>query len=107
MAKTNAKFATKYPEAATFKPYIPPGDHPEYPSGSAAIYSAFAQAGDDWFLKKFGLKEASKKTGPLSFTIPVNGFYWADGPEKAVTLKYSNLHEWVEELPKSRLYGKP
>eukprot|EP00573_Skeletonema_grethae_P003803 CAMPEP_0201696842 /NCGR_PEP_ID=MMETSP0578-20130828/8360_1 /ASSEMBLY_ACC=CAM_ASM_000663 /TAXON_ID=267565 /ORGANISM="Skeletonema grethea, Strain CCMP 1804" /LENGTH=106 /DNA_ID=CAMNT_0048182873 /DNA_START=88 /DNA_END=408 /DNA_ORIENTATION=- len=68
-----------YPEAATtFKPLIPAGDHPEYPSGSSTIYIAFVQAGDDWFKKRLGFENASSNTGPLSFTIPAGKFYWTD-----------------------------
>lgn len=106
LAASNADFATQYPEAAEFEPMISPaGDHPEYPSGSSAIYSAFAQAADDWFYDKFGIEEASKKTGTVKFTIPADGFYWQDGPSEDITLEYSSLNEWIEELPKSRVYG--
>ena len=84
---------------------IPAGDHPEYPSGSSAIYSAFAQAADNWFLDVFGVEEASKKTGLVTFTVPAAKFYWTDGPSEDVTLSYNNLNEWVEELPKSRVYA--
>ena len=103
--QNNAEFAERYPEAADFKPMIPFGDHPEYPSGSAAIYSAFAKAADNWFLDKFGVDEASKKTGKLTFTIPASKFYWTDGPSQDITLEYENLDEWIEEIPKSRVYG--
>ena len=78
---------------------------PEYPSGSCAIYSAFAQAADDWFMYTFELEDASKKTGPLSFTVPASHFYWSNGPKSDVTLEYENLNEWVEECPVSRIYG--
>ena len=47
LASIDTNFAADYPEAADFEPYIPAGDHPEYPSGSSTIYSAFVQAGDD------------------------------------------------------------
>lgn len=53
----------EYPEAANFESMIIGGDHPEYPSASAAIYSIFAQAADDWFFHKFGVVDASKNTG--------------------------------------------
>ncbi len=103
--KTNADFAAAHPELESFKPMIPSGDHPEYPSGSSAIYSAFAQAADDWIFDKFGMEEASKKTGPLTFTVPASKFYWTDGPTADVTLEYTNLNEWIEELPLSRVYA--
>jgi len=104
--KNNAGFAERNPEAANFKPMISPsGDHPEYPSASAAIYAAFAKAADNWFLDVFGVKEASMKTGKLTFTIPASKFYWTDGPSEDITLEYENLDEWIEELPKSRVYG--
>ncbi len=105
LAKVNQSFAAEYPEAADFEPMIPAGDHPEYPSGSSAIYSAFAQAADDWFLEKFGYAEASKNTGKVTFTIPADGFYWLDGPSEDIVLEYDNLNDWIEELPKSRVYG--
>lgn len=84
---------------------IPAGDHPEYLSGSSAIYSAFAQAADDWFMDKFGFSEALNNTGTVKFTIPADGFYWQDGPSEDITLEYSSLNDWIEELPKSRVYG--
>lgn len=105
LAKTNAEFKAAYPEAETFKPLIPAGDHPEYPSGSSAIYTAFVQAGDDWFKNRLGFDNASSETGPLKFTIPAGKFYWTEGPTEEITLEYANLKEWVEELPKSRVYG--
>lgn len=105
LATVDPSFAAEYPEAADFEPMIPAGDHPEYPSGSSAIYSAFAQAADEWFLDQFGLEEASSKTGPLSFTVPASKFYWTNGPSQDVTLEYENLKEWIDELPKSRVYG--
>lgn len=105
LAENNDSFSTKFPDAINFEPMIPAGDHPEYPSGSSSIYSAFAQAADDWFFDNFGLEEASKKTGPLSFTVPASKFYWQEGPSKDVTLEYENLNEWIEELPLSRVYG--
>lgn len=105
LAETNEEFAAAHPEASTFEPLIPAGDHPEYPSGSSAIYTAFAQAGDDWFLERFGFADASANTGPLSFTVPASKFYWTDGPSEDVTLEYANLSEWIEELPRSRVYG--
>ena len=105
LAKTNAEFVAEYPEAATYKPLIPAGDHSEYPSGSSAIYTAFAQAADDWFLDKFNITNASQLTGPLSFTIPAGKFYWSEGPTNEITLEYEHLKEWIEELPKSRVYG--
>lgn len=105
LAKTNSAFNDSYPEAETFVPLIPAGDHPEYPSGSSAIYTAFAQAADDWFSYMLGVENASSLTGPLSFTIPAGKFYWSDGPTNSVTLEYENLKEWIEELPKSRVYG--
>jgi hypothetical protein len=103
--KNNADFAGRNPEAANFEPMIPGGDHPEYPSGSSAIYSAFAKAADNWFLDVFGFEEASKKTDKLTFTVPASKFYWTDGPSVDVTLEYENLNEWIEELPKSRVYA--
>ena len=105
LAAANETFASEHPEAAGFEPMIPAGDHPEYPSGSSAIYSAFAQAADDWFLETFGVAEASRNTGPVTFTIPESGFYWTDGPSEDITLEYENLNEWIEELPRSRVYG--
>lgn len=105
LAENNEAFANLYPEAATFEPMIPAGDHPEYPSGSSAIYSAFAQAADDWFFEKFGVVDASKNTGTVKFTIPADGFYWQDGPSEDITLEYASLNDWIEELPKSRVYG--
>ena len=76
-----------------------------YPSGSSTIYTAFAQAADDWFLDKLGITNASSKTGQLSFTIPIGKFYWMDGPIEDITLEYANLKEWIDELPISRVYG--
>jgi hypothetical protein len=105
LAATNAEFATANPNAKDFEPMIPDGDHPEYPSGSSTIYTAFAQAADNWFLENFGLEDASKKTGKLTFTVPASKFYWQDGPSQDVTLEYENLNEWIEELPLSRVYG--
>ena len=105
LAKTNAEFLAAYPEAATFKSMIAAGDHPEYPSGSSTIYTAFVQAGDNWFKNRLGVENASNKTGPLTFTIPAGKFYWTDGPASEITLEYENLMEWVQELPKSRVYG--
>lgn len=105
LAARNPSFAAAYPEAATFEPMIPSGDHPEYPSGSCAIYSAFAQAADDWFELRLNTADASQKTGTLEFTVPASHFYWTDGPNMDVTLEYSNLKEWLDELPLSRIYG--
>ncbi len=105
LAATNAEFAATYPAAANFEPMIPAGDHPEYPSGSSTIYSAFAQAADNWFYDNFGIEEASKKTGKLTFTVPASKFYWQDGPSQDVTLEYEHLNAWIEELPLSRVYG--
>lgn len=105
LAKMNQTFAEEYPQAKTYEPMIPPGDHPEYPSGSTTIFSAFAQAADNWFQDVFGIEEASKKTGPLTFTVPASKFYWTDGPSEDVTLEYEHLNEWIEELPLSRMYG--
>ena len=102
----NPTFAADHPGAENFIPFInPAGDHPEHPSGSAAIYSAFAQAADDWFLDKFGFADASHNTGVQTFTIPAGKFYWADGPEEEITIEYENLNAWIEELPLSRVYG--
>ena len=105
LANMNETFAAEYPEAKTFEPMIPSANHPEYPSGSSAIYSAFAQAADNWFYDIFGLEEASKHTGPLTFNVPASKFYWTDGPSEDITLEYENLNEWIEELPLSRVYG--
>ena len=77
-----------------------------YPSGSSTIYTAFAQAADDWFLDKLGsITNASSKTGQLSFTTSAGKFYWTDGPMESITLEYANLKEWIDELHKSRVYG--
>merc|ERR1740139_1803602 len=65
--------------------------------------AGFAKAADNWFLDVFGVKEASMKTGKLTFTIPASKFYWTDGPSEDITLEYENLDEWIEELPKSRV----
>ena len=105
LAASNTDFATEYPGALEFESMIPAGDHPEYPSGSSTIYSAFAQAADNWFFENFGLKETSKNTGPLTFTVPASKFYWQDGPNNDITLEYENLNAWIEELPLSRVYG--
>ena len=105
LVKRNPAFAAKYPEAANFIPMIPPGDHSEYPSGSAVIYTAFAVSGDDWFKAKFGLEDASKNTGPLKFTIPAGKFYWLDGPKEDITLEFESLQDWIDQLPASRVYG--
>lgn len=105
LAKKYPDFRAEYPEAESFTPLIPPGDHPEYPSGSSAIYTAFAQAADDWFVDKFNLANASSQTGPLSFTIPAGKFYWSTGPSSSITIEYGSLKEWIEELPKSRVYS--
>ena len=106
LVNTNSEFASAHPEAKDFEPMISlAGDHAEYPSGTTAIYTAFAQAADDWFLDKFNLADASKNTGPLTFTVPASKFYWTDGPSQGITLEYENLNEWIEELPLSRVYG--
>ena len=105
LVNTNSTFADAHPMAKDFEPLIPAGDHPEYPSGTCAIYNAFAQAADDWFLEKFNIADASMNTGPLTFTIPASKFYWTDGPSQDITLKYENLNKWIEELPSSRVYA--
>lgn len=106
LAKVNEGFAEEYPESMQFKPLInPSGDHPEYPSSSCAIFKAFAQATDDWFYDVFGFEKASKRTVPLTFTVPASKFYWTDGPSEDVTLEYENLNEWVEEIPLAMMYG--
>ena len=51
------------------------------------------------------MENASSKTGTLKFTIPKDGFYWSQGPFEEVTLEYASLADWVDELPKSRIYG--
>ena len=106
LAKRNVEFKNAYPEAENFIPYIPPGDHPEYPSGSAIIYTAFAQSGDNWFRDVLNFENASDNTGPLEFTVPKDGFYWTDAkPEMDIKLKFNNLTDWIDHLTIARVYA--
>jgi len=112
LATMSAVFAAEFPEAATWKPMIPAGDHPEFPSGSMVIYNGFVVAGDHWFAKHFpesysmadGSK-ASQDTGALSLEIPAGAFYWTDGPTADVTVEYESLDAWVQELPMARVWA--
>lgn len=105
LATRNADFAAANPDAASFEPLIADGDHPEFPSGSCAVYKAFAVAGDEWFQSRLNFSDASKNTGPLTFTVPAGKFYWNDGPEADVTLRFDSLDHWVSRLPLARVYA--
>jgi len=98
LANTNSEFASAHPEAKYFEPMIPVGDHPEYPSGSSAIYTAFAQAVDDWFLDKFNLTDALKSTGPLTFTVPHPSSTGLMAPLK---MSLWNTKNWMNGLKNS------
>lgn len=112
LTKRNKQFLAEFPGAATWKPMIPAGDHPEFPAGSAVIFNGFVAAGDHWFAKHFPSmysmvngKKASQDTGHISLTIPKGSFYWTNGPAADVLVGYDSLDAWVKELPKARVWA--
>jgi len=112
LARRDAGFAAEFPGASTWKPMIPAGDHPEFPSSSMVIYKGFVEAGDRWFAKHFpgsyslaDGSRASQDTGTLYLEFPAGAFYWTEGPATGVMLEYPSLDAWVKELPMARVWA--
>ncbi len=84
--------------ANEWKSYLGTGDHPEYPSGSAGLCSAEAQA----LRRFFG-------TDTLNFTVDVpagwNIVEPGVSPSKAITLHWDTWTQFVNDCAMSRLWG--